>query len=141
MSNNINLLYQDPKKFIEYIEQKISLWNRKLNEVIGVTSFGIGLACLGTKYPEVFGWLGIFFILVLQYSIRSFFPKEIKYLRNKKNKNSFEEVILKGIESHFFGLRKSFKEAPLFWIGFYFLFLVATGFVSRIAEKIHKFFM
>ncbi|MDL1971523.1 MAG: hypothetical protein LWW94_11295 [Candidatus Desulfofervidaceae bacterium] len=138
MDNNLDILYKNPQKFVENIKRKTSLWMKKLNTIIGLTSFLIALSCLGTNCPQFYAWIGISIIFILQYSIRHFFPEEIKLLRQKENKNDFEEVILKGIEAHFFGIRETFKEAPIFWIGFSFLFLVAVGFIPKIAPKIES---
>jgi len=138
MDNNLNLLYEDPQKFVKNIKRKTSLWIKELNTVIGLTSFLIALSCLGTNCPQFYAWIGIFIILLLLFSIRHFFPKEIKFLRQKKDKNDFEEIILKGIEAHFLGIRKTFKEAPIFWIGIYFLFLVAVGFIPKVASKVES---
>ncbi len=135
---NINLLYSNPEKFLFELKKKISFWFEKLNDIIDITVFFIALGCLVPKHPQLYAWIGVFFILMLQSSIKNHFPKEIKYLKEKKKRTDFEEVILKGIESHFLGFRKSLYEGSIFWFGMTFLFFVATGFVFNILSIVKK---
>jgi len=117
-----------PEEIVSDIGEKISTWFSHLNEIIGATSFALGLGCLGTAHPQIYALLSLFFVFGLIKAIARYsFPNNLKKLKDKKNKSDLEEVLLKGMESHFFNLRKTFIEAPVYWLGITFLIFVFAG--------------
>jgi len=70
------------------------------------------------------------------YSIRHYFPRNLKLLRNKKEKTILEKVVLKGVESQFLGLSKIVVGGFVYWVGLLSLFAVANGFKTVLLTKI-----
>ena len=121
---------------VEEISRQTSGWFRKLNEAVGLTAFTLGLGCLWSEQPEFYGWVSFAFVLLLMWSLRSYFPQRVREIRNNKNRSEIEEVVAKGIEAHFFSARKTFKETPVFYVGLIFLWLVANGLHGFLNNKI-----
>ena len=124
------------EKIIEETKEDLKTWFEKLNLIIGLTAIGFAGFFFKSKHPEIFAWFFIIVIFITLYVIRHYFPTSIKKLRAKKNKSEAEIILLKGMEAHFLNIRKSFKEAPLYWIGMLLLLAVANGFKEFFSSKI-----
>lgn len=124
------------EEFIEQIKKDLKIWFEKLNLVVGAVALGFASIAYKTNHSELLGWFFIAIIFAFYSSIKHYFPEDLKRLKNKKNKSEIELVVLKGVESHFLNIRKSFKEAPLLWIGIASLFAVANGFKNFFESKI-----
>lgn len=91
-----------------------------MNNTIGVFAFSFVLSCLGTANPKLYAAVSLVFLGFLTYFGNKSFPETIKQLRNK-NRTELEDIILKGIESKYFGLRNLTIKNTIFFIGFLFL--------------------
>jgi hypothetical protein len=123
-------------EFILKIKSDLKIWFEKLNLVIGAVALGFTGLAYKSSHPELLGWIFIFVIFAFLHSIRHYYPEELKKLQEKKTKKEAELVLLKGVESHFLSLRKSLREAPLFWIGIGSLFAVSSGLKTLVETKI-----
>ncbi len=130
------LLWKNPVKFIDIMERETGKWFAFLNEIVGIVAFGFGLACLSLDNSQLYAWISLIFIFSIMFSAKHKFPQAVVWLRKKKNKTSYEQVILKGVESEFLGIRRSFRENVIFLFGLAFLIFVALGFNTKVKEPL-----
>lgn len=123
-----------PEDIVLKTGKKTKIWFKQLNNIIGATSFALALGCLGTNHPKIYGTISLIFIFAIVFTINNHFPSEIKELRNKKNKSDLEQVLLKGMEAHFLGFRKTLKEGIVYWVGIGFLLSVIIGLEDAITK-------
>lgn len=114
------------EELVVTVKRETLVWKLFLNYTIGMLAFAFGLGCLGTSNPELYARISISFLGLAVISSRRF-PRTIEHLR-KKNRAEFENVLLKGIEKHFFSINNLLAEYTVYVLGFVFLIMVACGF-------------
>jgi len=123
-------------EFVNEMEDQFPTWFEKLNLVVGLVSLGFAALAFKSDQPELVGWFLFVIVLGVMYSIRHYFPRNLKLLRNKKEKTILEKVVLKGVESQFLGLSKIVVGGFVYWVGLLSLFAVANGFKTVLLTKI-----
>ena len=126
---------------IEKVEQEFKLWEMFLNNGIGLLSFTLGLASLGTNIPWVSAALSLFIVILIRIQGSNYFPPEIKKLRALSKSNKQAEFYLNGFEKNFFSNYIFIQKYPVFLIGFLFLFFIAISPIySGFSESVSIFF-
>ncbi|WP_062270525.1 hypothetical protein [Endozoicomonas arenosclerae] len=104
----------DLNAIIDEIEQ----WLTFLNTVIGMLSFTLALACLGTNTPAINAFFSfIIVILAVEQEKRSLLGKTRK-LRAAAKDNEKADIILKGIEQKYLSIPKLIFKSPIYLMGF-----------------------
>ncbi|RDB36729.1 MAG: hypothetical protein DCC88_03575 [Spirobacillus cienkowskii] len=145
------MLYNENKNY--FLEEKkvikqIQDWKYFLNNTIGLFSFTFAISCAGLEPKNSILWnfLSIAVIIVLLVKNKNIFPEVIILIRNKKEKTEddmrllrlYKEELLKmkkfeptkkkyklsNIKNSMIAIYHSFKETPLYWIGFLSLFIL-----------------
>ncbi len=111
---------------VRRIESEYAKWKEILNVGVGVLSFTLGIACLGTPCPGLWATVSLAFVLVLFLHFRRYFPKTIRHLR-KQELEAIDALTLQGIENKYFSGAALFAGFGGYWFGFLFLCLVAVG--------------
>lgn len=116
--------YQIDNGLVTEVREQFRLWALFLNNGIGLFSFTLGLASLGTDIP----WLSALFSTVVIFLIRwqgkHYFPPKVKELREDAKKNDKAKILLKGLESEFLSFKTLFIEYPVFIFGLSFLLII-----------------
>jgi len=129
-----------PYEFIEKMENDIPTWFEKMNITVGLTSLGFASLAFKSDYPELLAWCFIIVVFGVSYSLRHYFPQDLKRLRKKDEKTILEKVILRGVESEFLRFKKVIFDGFVFWVGLLSLFAVASGFKTLLLIKILPLF-
>ena len=140
MSEEDKVLNMQANEFVAEMEEQFPTWFEKLNLVVGLVSLGFAALAFKSEEPELVGWFLFIVVLGVMYSIRHYFPNNLKLLRTKKEKTTLEKVILKGVESQFLGLSKVVVGGFVYWVGLLSLFAVANGFKTTLLTKILPIF-
>lgn len=111
---------------LQRIESEYAKWREALNGGVGVLSFTLGIACLGTPCPGLWASVSLIFVLVLFRHFRRYFPKTIRHLR-KQEFEGIDALTWQGIENKYFGLTAALTGFSGYAFGFIFLVLVASG--------------
>lgn len=112
------------EKNIWKLKKDFEKWKNFLNKKIGVFAFLLGLACLGTNYPQ---WYALVCLCLMGWYMQDAlknFPKSIKSLREN------EETLIRIFDKSFFNLKSIIKECPIYFFGWLFLGLIANGFIK-----------
>lgn len=107
-------------KIISEIEGEYAKWSEFLNGGIGMFAFSLGISCLGTPRPDITAFLSLLFLLVFSAYGQKHFPQKLKALR-KAELSGVDEVALLGIEKKYFGIAATFKNFPVYLVGWCFL--------------------
>lgn len=126
----------EPHEIVGDVANAVPEWFEKLNIVVGLWCLGAAIMCFKSEHPELYAWLSIIVMFLILVALRRYFPPHIQELRKKKNKTDLEQVILKGCQSHFFGIKTSLLPLSLYWIGFGSLFAIASGFKGFFLTKV-----
>jgi hypothetical protein len=114
-------------EYLETIDAQFRQWSSFLNNAIGLVSFTLAIACLGTNSPSINASLSLLVIILVRIEGSKFFPKEIQKLRSQAKTDEKVKIILEGLESKYFGFKTNFKDYALFVFGFVLLFFVALS--------------
>jgi hypothetical protein len=114
-------------ELLDKVRDQFKLWAMFLNNGVGLLSFSLGLASLGTNIPWVSAILSIVVVILIRNQGKHYFPSEIKKLRDIAKNEEKARILLKGLEAEYFSNKKMIKEYPLFLIGFVFLMSVALS--------------
>ena len=112
---------------LDDIKKQFESWSNFLNTDIGILSFTLAVACLGTDVPWFNAILSLFVVGWVRVKRDEYFPPQIKDLRKYAKNNKKAAILLKGLESEFFSLRALVVDYPIFWLGFLFLSSVAIS--------------
>jgi uncharacterized membrane protein len=128
-------------EYLETIDAQFKQWAAFLNNAIGLVSFTLAIACLGTNSPSINATLSLLVITLIRIDGGKFFPKEIQKLRSRAKTDEKVKIILEGLESKYFGFKTNFKDYALFVLGFALLIFVAlsnwlTGSIPILSEYI-----
>ena len=116
--------YTITDEFLDEIREQFKLWATFLNTGIGLLSFTLAIACLGTNIPWVNALLSMLIIVCIRVQGKHYFPSKVKDLRKRAKEDEKAKVLLKGLESEFLSFKTLITGYPIFLIGFLFLFLV-----------------
>ncbi|MDP5208858.1 hypothetical protein [Microbulbifer sp. 2205BS26-8] len=116
--------YTITNEFLDEVREQFKLWATFLNTGVGLLSFTLAIACLGTNIPWVNALLSMLIIICFRVQGKHYFPSKVKYLRQRAKEDERAKILLKGLESEFLGFRTLIIGYPIFFIGFFFLFLV-----------------
>lgn len=111
-------------EFLSEIREQFKLWAHFLNTSIGLMSFTLAIACLGTNVPWFNALLSMLIIICIRIQGTSYFPSKVKSLRQRAKEDEKAKVLLKGLESEFLSNKAMITTCPIFLIGFVFLSLV-----------------
>lgn len=64
----------DISKLINDVEKESLEWKNFANLVVSVMSFMMGLGCICTNAPQLFGFISLFFVISIQISSGGVFP-------------------------------------------------------------------
>jgi len=119
-------------EYIEQISEQFKLWANFLNTGIGLLSFTLAIACMGTESPTINAVLSLIVIFFVRVSGSQYFPHEIQRLRAKAKSDEKAKIILLGLEQKYFGFTTNFTMYPMFVFGL--LFLIAVSLSTSIAR-------
>ncbi|MBD3822676.1 MAG: hypothetical protein IE914_10545 [Thiotrichales bacterium] len=71
-----------PKAFIDQVREEVKKWYGFLNNVLGVTAFLTGLACVSTENPQFWASISVVFMLFLLWTNIKMYPPTISSLRD-----------------------------------------------------------
>ncbi|EHA1127555.1 hypothetical protein FG475_21110 [Vibrio navarrensis] len=118
-------------EYIEQIDEQFKVWANFLNTGIGLLSFTLAIACMGTESPTINATLSLIVIFFVRINGSQYFPYEIQQLRAKAKSDEKAEIILRGLEQKYFGFKTNFTMYPMFIFGL--LFLMAVSLSTSIA--------
>jgi hypothetical protein len=120
---------------INNFEKELKEWIRFLNFEIGLLTYLMGLACLGTSKPRFYAIISFIVVSLIMGITFSKFPKTLKELRlkAKEQQNLADNIISKNLDK-FYIKNNLIKKCGLYWFGLFFLFFVASG-SYRFIEK------
>lgn len=102
--------------------RQVARWTTYLNAVFGLTAFSFAVASQGTPRPAVNAALSLIFILVLHFSVyRKGFPAALTLGRQLKG------PVSRGLEKRTLGIKVLVLNLPAFWLGYFYLGLVAAA--------------
>jgi hypothetical protein len=107
---------------------EVACWRHFLNNTIGCLAWAVGIGSLALPHSQEFAALSLLFLGIVIAANPQKFPPTIRYLRGKK-RTEMEDILLRGYESKYLGIRSIFTNFPVYWVGMLFLLLVATGVV------------
>lgn len=123
------------------IRSQFRLWAMFLNNGVGLVSFTLGLACLGTPTPSVNAGLSLVFIALIRQQGKHYFPQEIEILRKAAKGDEKARVLLKGLEGEFFSMKVVLTQYPVFILGFIFpMFILVSPWVARWSSLLSTYF-
>jgi len=93
------------------LEREYSTWAFILNNVLGVTSFTLGISCLGTPRPDITGWMSLVFMLIVGITARKDFPKTLIQLRDAKL-SELEQLTRDGLRKKYLSVGAAITHAP-----------------------------
>lgn len=116
------------------LEGEYAKWAFILNNFIGVTSFSLGISCLGTPRPDITGLLSLVFMLVVGIYAREAFPKTLLQLRDA-TLSEIDQLTRDGLRRKYLSLQAAITHAPVFLIGWLFLGAVELWGLWRVASR------
>lgn len=119
--------YTITDEFLEDIRDQFKVWASFLNTGIGLLSFTLAIASLGTNIPWVNATLSLIVIVCIRQQGKHYFPVKVKELRERAKNDAKAKVLLKGLESEFLSFKTLIMGYPIFIVGFVFLTLVALS--------------
>ena len=119
-------------EYIEQVSEQFKLWANFLNTGIGLLSFTLAIACMGTESPTINAVLSLIVIFLVRISGSQYFPHEIQQLRAKAKSDEKAKIILLGLEQKYFGFKTNFTMYPMFVFGL--LFLIAVSLSTSISK-------
>ncbi|AMG02443.1 MULTISPECIES: hypothetical protein [Vibrio] len=114
-------------EYIEQVSEQFKLWANFLNTGIGLLSFTLAIACMGTESPTINAVLSLIVIFFVRISGSQYFPHEIQQLRAKAKSDEKAKIILMGLEQKYFGFKTNFTMYPMFVFGLFFLIAVSMS--------------
>ncbi|EIN5961877.1 hypothetical protein [Vibrio cholerae] len=114
-------------EYIEQVSEQFKLWANFLNTGIGLLSFTLAIACMGTESPTINAVLSLIVIFFVRISGSQYFPHEIQQLRAKAKSDEKAKIILLGLEKKYFGFKTNFTMYPMFVFGLFFLIAVSMS--------------
>ena len=130
------VLDRDAEEVVDEIAHAMPNWFEKLNLYVGSGAIGFSVIALNSSYTEIVAWSFFIVVFLIVMAVKHHFPPHIKELKRKHNRSNLENVVLKGVYSHFLGFRGSFFSLLLYWFGLCFLFAVANGFKVLFLQEI-----
>jgi hypothetical protein len=107
------------------LELEYSKWAFVLNNLLGLTSFALGISCLGTPRPDITGYLSLIFMLMVGIYSRKEFPKTLIQLRDAKL-SELDQLKRDGLRKKYLSLQAAVTHAPVYLTGWFFLGAVAA---------------
>ncbi|ENM5903744.1 hypothetical protein DX885_003885 [Vibrio mimicus] len=114
-------------EYIEQVSEQFKLWANFLNTGIGLLSFTLAIACMGTESPTINAVLSLIVIFFVRISGSQYFPHEIQQLRAKAKSDEKAKIILLGLEQKYFGFKTNFTMYPMFVFGLFSLIAVSMS--------------
>ncbi len=106
------------------IQEQFKLWATFLNTGIGLLSFTLAVASLGTNVPWFNAFLSMIVILIIRKQGAHYFPAKVRELRKLAKTDEKAKVLLKGLESEYLSFKTLLLGYPVLLIGLIFLLLV-----------------
>ncbi|EGR0413316.1 hypothetical protein FG168_18560 [Vibrio cholerae] len=119
--------YKIDSKYMRKVEEQFERWSNFLNSAIGVLSFTLGLASLGTPVPWINALFSLIIVIYVWKQGRYYFPKEIEKLREKAKGDEQAELVLNALISKHLNSKRVFKVYLIYWFGFIFLSMIAIS--------------
>ncbi len=119
--------YKITSKYRKKVEEQFKQWASFLNNAVGLLSFTLGLACLGTQKPSINAAFCLIVVTLVWSEGRTYFPKEVSKLRLKAKKDPQADLLLKGLVSKHLGMKNMLMKYPLYLFGYIFLVFVAVS--------------
>ncbi len=119
--------YTITNDFLEEIRNQFKVWASFLNTGIGLLSFTLAIASLGTNIPWVNATLSVIVVVFIRQQGKHYFPEKVKELRERAKTDAKAKVLLKGLESEFLNFKTLVMGYPIFLVGFVSLMLVALS--------------
>lgn len=116
--------YEISNKLLEDLREQFKLWAIFLNTGIGLLSFTLAIACLGTNAPWFNASLSMAVVVLVRVQGIHYFPKKISELRKAAKTDKKAKVLYKGLESEFLNIKFLLTKCPIFLIGYVFLCFV-----------------
>lgn len=104
------------------VREEVASWITYLNEIVGVLCFTLALSVASTGNPTFYGVLAFIFIALFHLPNFQRKARILSYLRSKKNRNGFEEQVLKDLLSQI-----QFSRLGLSIMGYTLLFVVTAA--------------
>lgn len=121
---NSEEVYIITDELLDEIRDQFKLWATFLNTGVGLMSFTLAIACLGTNTPWINALLSMLIIILIRVQGKHYFPSKVEDLRRRAKEDNKAKVLLKGLESEFLSFKTLVTGYPIFLIGFIFLSLV-----------------
>ena len=132
MEQNENIEYVISDELIAELREQFRVWAAFLNSGIGLMSFTLAIASLGTATPWFNALLSMILVLMIRVMGRKFFPSKIDDLRKKAKNNDKARVLLNGLQSEFLSFKALLKGYPVFLFGYLFLcFVIFSPFIGK----------
>jgi hypothetical protein len=126
---------------VDTVRDEFSRWKEFLNNVFGVASFTLALACLGTHQPSINACICCVFLVLIRVSANRLFPPSILQLRREAKRNEDAAALLKSLERDYLGVRTLFTGYPVFLMGWFFLVFVMGGVrLAKIFPQLNGYF-
>ncbi|WP_152558641.1 hypothetical protein [Endozoicomonas numazuensis] len=103
---------------LDAIIDELEQWFSFLNTVIGIMSFTLALACLGTNTPAFNALLSVIIVILAVEQQKRFYLEKVRKLRKSAKKNETADLILEGFESRHLSTIKIMLRLPMYWLGF-----------------------
>ena len=104
----------DLNAIIDELEQ----WFMFLNTVIGMLSFTLALACLGTNIPAINAFFSFIIVILAVEQEKRYILSKTRKLREAAKDNETADTILKGLERKYLSVPKLIFKSPMYLIGF-----------------------
>ena len=104
------------------VREEVAGWINYLNEIVGVLCFTLALSVVSTKNPVFYGALAFLFVTLFHIPNFQKKAKILTYLRNKKNRDGFEEQVLNDLLSQI-----QFSKLSIAILGYVLLFFVTAS--------------
>jgi hypothetical protein len=114
-------------EYTSEISAQFKMWVYFLNMGIGLVSFTLALACLGTKSPAFNAMLSLFVVVFVRYQGNHIFPAEIVRLREAAKLDQNARIVLNGLNAELLSFKAAVTGAPIFIIGYFLLFIIACS--------------
>lgn len=116
--------YEVSDELLNELRDQFKLWATFLNTGVGLLSFTLAIACLGTKMPWFNALLSMIVVMLIRVQGTHYFPQKVRELRKAAKTDNKAKILYKGLESEFLNTRTLFMKYPIFLIGYLFLCFV-----------------
>ncbi|WP_315982998.1 hypothetical protein [Aliamphritea spongicola] len=83
-------------ELLEEIREQFKLWATFLNTGVGLLSFTLAIACLGTGSPGINASISMLVIVLVRSQGKSYFPSKVQDLRQRAKEDKKQRSYLKG---------------------------------------------